>query len=515
MVVDQAGKPLSGVQVRLVAGDFDWSVTNRVDAVYAATSGSDGRFSIESLPPGIYIALAGRLGYLQATPTGFATLILKPGQYVTDYRLVLTRRAVIAGRVVDDNSDPVQGYTVQLEAPPPRPLPDRAIYSWATTDDRGEFRLVVAPGRYYLNARLFRKATGVLDPEIRPDGTNGAPFVRTYYPNAGDLHGASAIQVSAGQEVRGIEIRLARASAGPTLTINGTVAGAAQAGITVVNLFTDSADPVERERVTSTGPDGSFEFKGLKAGSYRVSAWYGAGGAILRTGLVDVELRGADRTGLQLVLEAGGEVTGNLELAGYPAASLAAKRSVRLETNGLADSIGPNLPAAEVGGNGSFRFTGVPKTEFRVIVEPMPEDGYLKEISLDGRPIPGGIVDFTHGAAGSLLKITIGRAAGAISGRILDRDGGTPLGPMRVFLAKNADDRRALRVTDGNFAFTAVPSGKYRLFAIDALQFVSVPDEEIVRRFLEAAAEVDVKDAERLLRDIPVWIGLPEEKGAH
>ena len=116
----------------------------------------------------------------------------------------MTARALIAGRVMDEYGDPVAGVSVQTEpVPPDRPHVNLFGSSNAATDDRGEFRLITAPGKYYLKANQEGRRV-----EIRTDGTSGAPFTTTYYPSAANAGASSVVQVGAGQDVAGIEIQL-------------------------------------------------------------------------------------------------------------------------------------------------------------------------------------------------------------------------------------------------------------------------------------------------------------------
>jgi hypothetical protein len=156
VVVDQSGKPVPGVHVHLLALDFS-SNGGEIEGAYGATSDTAGKFSAEGLKPGIYIVMAERAGFIQATAAsssaGFATLALKPGQHLTDYKIPMTARALIAGRVMDEYGDPVQGVSVEVEpVPPDKPEVSMFGPSGARTDDRGEFRLITAPGKYYLKA---------------------------------------------------------------------------------------------------------------------------------------------------------------------------------------------------------------------------------------------------------------------------------------------------------------------------------------------------------------------------
>jgi protocatechuate 3,4-dioxygenase beta subunit len=119
VVADQTGKPLAGVHIRLITGDFD--AENGIQAIYGATTDTAGQFSFDGLKAGLYLVMAERAGFVQAgsSPMGIGMLPLKPGQHLTDYKIGMTARAVIAGKVVDEYGDPVQGVNLQVEPVPP------------------------------------------------------------------------------------------------------------------------------------------------------------------------------------------------------------------------------------------------------------------------------------------------------------------------------------------------------------------------------------------------------------
>jgi protocatechuate 3,4-dioxygenase beta subunit len=201
-VVNQAtGQPLAGVHVRLVTGDFSDSGDDQI--VYGAISDRAGHFSITNMKPGIYMVFPERAGFVQAPSAQpaapFTFVPLKPGQQLAGYKLEVTPRATISGRVVDEYGDPVQHVEVQLEPASGSPQIDPfAGRQGTSTDDRGEFHIVASPGRYYLKAPNFQEQHEYA-PEIRTDGTSAAPYVATYYPSAASASAASIVQAAPGQ----------------------------------------------------------------------------------------------------------------------------------------------------------------------------------------------------------------------------------------------------------------------------------------------------------------------------
>ena len=522
--VDQTGKPLAGVHVRLITGDFNSG--GGVESVYGANSDSAGHFSLDGMKPGLYLVMAERTGFFQQSASGFTTVSLKPGQQLTDYKIVMLSQAVITGHVTDEYGDPVQGAAVQTQAADSKQQMNIMFGGRnAMTDDRGEFRLVTSPGKYYLKASHFNQRGGRT--EIRTDGTQGGPFIPTYFPSAAVTGTASVVEVAAGQEVAGIDIRLLRAtpgtpgSPGHAFTISGMVIGAPEDGrATVVLHFGETTPQRYNTRATNVDAEGKFSIGGMQPGFYSVSAAYVNGKTALQSRAMEFHLDGADQTGLQLSLGPPEELTGKLELVGD--APQADKRTVRLENVEFQFGQASNPSVAEVAQDGTFRITGVLPGKFKAVVEPMPENGYLKDVTLDGHTVPDRVLDFSQGVGGAKLKITVSRTGGQISGRVLGKDNEPAAGLIMVFIAtdsKHMEEDNASRTFDGKYSFKAIRPGKYRLVAVDIGEMIQAfsgdgNSEESLQRLFDAGEEIEVKEGDRLTKDIAAMTKMPEKKEA-
>jgi hypothetical protein len=516
-VVDQTGAPLAGIHVRLMTGDFN---ADDVQAAYGATSDSAGRFAVEGLKPGLYITMAQRAGYVQSStdsPMGFAFTAVKAGQHLTDYKVVLTARAVIAGHVVDEYGDPVQGVNVQTEpAKGERPQGAMMGNQNSPTNDRGEFRIICAPGKYYVRAALDSMQQE--GPEIRTDGSSGAVFASTYYPSAADAGSASAVAVGPGQDVAGIEIALRRmttATTARTFTISGSVSGIPENESALVRLR--SGEKPDELRSDSDGmgttPEGKFAFAGLPPGYYSVEASYSNGKTPLHSRPVRLHLEASDETGLQLTLAPGEDLSGTLQILG-DAQPGKGKLTVRLEPDGWGGEAGIS---AEVEPDGSFHLHDVAPSRFKLVIDPMPENGYLKEIALDGKIVPGGLLDFAQGVGGSRIKLTVSRGGGQISGRVLDKNGEPVVGLVMVYFGidfKQRDEASLIRVSDGKYSFNAMPPGKYRIFAVDVAEMMQAfsGGDDAMQRLFDAAEEIEVKEGDRIVKDLLAATKMPDKK---
>jgi hypothetical protein len=425
------------------------------------------------------------------------------------------------GHVLDEYGDPVQNVSVQVQ-----PVNSNRMEGFipgrtrVITDDRGEFRLITGPGKYYLRAfevQQFGPAA-----EIRTDGTPGAPFIPTFYPNAANSNSAGIVEVAAGQDLAGIDIHLLRtaASAARTFTVSGVVIGTPDNGRANVMLRSgESAGQYNNGRGITAGEDGKFSYPAMQPGYYSVSASYGSGNNLLQSHTFDFHLEAADETGIQLTLTPSEDLTGKLELVGDAPAGVAEKYKVRLEAVGNQFGQG-DPPAAEVHEDGSFQIGGVPPGRFKPVVDPMPDNGYLKEVTLAGKAVPDRVLDFTQGVGASRLKITVSRNGGRISGKVLGEDGEPAIGLVAVLLgtdAKHLNEDNPPMVRDGKFSLKAVRPGKYRIVAIDIGEMAPLfagdgDDEKMMQQLFDAGEEIEVKEGDRITKDLPVLTKMPEKK---
>src|SRR5437870_4117710 len=90
------------------------------ESSYSTTSTAGGRFTIDDIEPGNYRMMVTRNGYARmqygARRPGRqgATLSLYSGQQLRDIAVRLAPQAVVAGRVTDEDGDPVPHVNVQL-----------------------------------------------------------------------------------------------------------------------------------------------------------------------------------------------------------------------------------------------------------------------------------------------------------------------------------------------------------------------------------------------------------------
>lgn len=457
--------PLAGVHIRLSIFR-----SGGPSIAYGAMSDAAGHFSIAAIRPGTYDLKAEHRGYLYL---GAQATAVKAGP--NDLKLEMTPPAVVSGRVLDENGDPMPGLTVRMVSVTNKitiPVPT------LPTDEQGGFRIRTAPGKYYVE--VFTPPSGLND--IADTGSRDPIYVTTWFPDSPKKAQARAIEAVAGSETGGIDIRLRRQI---PLRLSGVVKGLPD-GAPGVMVFAIASNvsvstPVEK--------DGKFAFVGAPPGTYRLAV-LGAGALAGRW--VTVTLDNEDVTDVVLTLQPGEELSGTLEMPGdrTKATVLLTPRSAFETRRGAVDK------------NGAFTVRDVPPGSYSVDVDPLPGNSYVKEIRLDGAVVNGDL-DLSNGVKGSKLKIVVSPDGGEISGAVLSADGGRSIDSRAQVCVFARGETKATHcqavADDGTYTLHALRPGKYGIVAISLARILGADD---LKPFAAAAAEIEIKAGDKLTRDL-------------
>jgi protocatechuate 3,4-dioxygenase beta subunit len=497
VVNDTDGRPVSGAHIALRSTRMPMAQTE-----YAAMSDANGHFSMAAVQPGSYILMPQRNGLVFASVGGrgapLPTIRVRAGQHLANYIVHFAVKAVITGRVVDEAGDPVPGVNVE----PSRTgqfadlVPSARWGGWGTafdhSDDRGEFRIVVPPGKYYLYARPRDTRPGDA-PEIRTDGSADIVYGETYYPNAAGPDRATAIDAVAGRETTGIEIRLVREQ---FLSVGGMITG--PDGPMVATVWLKS--PVNRQinRGVVSDADGHFSFNRVQAGSYQLYA-QGAEKKSLQSPVLELRVEGADHNDVHLALSPGGDLSGSLEIAG----GLGGKHTVRLGTEGQSSGNAGEVAGGAVDDQGRFQLANIPPGRYRILVDPLPDDAYLKSISVNGTVARDDLIDLTAGAHGARVQASFGRNGPRISGTLRDDSGevlAEDYGPIEVQLIRDGDPDHPIMLNPqgGKYLVQSIRPGKYRIVALDLFNF---PPRDAL---MSLGEEVELHEGDRITKDLKV-----------
>ena len=212
------GEPVRRALVSLRRIDMSPGVTN-IQVSNTGSTDAAGQFAIAGIAPGKYRLSAERSGFITTQygargPNKPGTLLtLEAGQKSSDLAMRLTPQGVIAGRVLDEEGEPVANVDVQvLRQQYMQGRKQMARTGGATTNDLGEYRVFgLPPGRYYVSANSRQ------NPMLVPGEDE---YVTTFFPRTTDPAAAAPMDVAPGAQLRNIDIPLAKMH---TVTVRGHV----------------------------------------------------------------------------------------------------------------------------------------------------------------------------------------------------------------------------------------------------------------------------------------------------
>ena len=466
VVLSTGGDPVRKAKVILRAHD---------EAAFSYTSDSDanGRFVMQDVLPGVYSFSADRPGFMPdedgAPGAPAPSLKVEAGQSVNDLKIKLVPLAVITGRVLDDDGDPVRGaqleamaYTYQTGKKQLNSLEQ------ASANDKGEFRLFgLHPGAIFIRASSFNRG------RFSPGMLGTASFTPTYFPNTTDAAHASPIELAAGAQLSGIDIRLRREK---HYSVRGKLPEVLKHEVSHRMLQI-------RPRDGSGGGSGlrqdeeTFEFVDVLPGSYVIIGDIVSNDkrSVVRQ---DVDVVNADVEGVTLNFVAPVSVSGTVRVEGV-LSSPREKMRVSLDS----DFQGQN--SAEVKPDGSFATAEVAPDVYKITVGSQP-GAYVKSIRFGDEDVSGGRIDLSKRSGP--LTLVLATDMGDVEGSV-KKANGDPAVRVRITLIAGRSDLSRYGFTDeqGKFHIREVPPGEYRAFAWQDAPFGAPQDPDFRKPFEKQA----------------------------
>jgi uncharacterized GH25 family protein len=443
---------------------------------FTATSDANGKFRIEGVDPGNYYFKVKRTGFVEQTykPTSANSaegkLHLTSGQELHDIDFRLVPQGAVAGKVVDEDGDPVGDAMVTASK-----------YSFASghrtmlptdtgqTNDRGEFRLgKLPPGRYYLCAEVMAlNPMGNPAPPPPKDGSPETGYVATYFPRTIDVQDAESIEVKAGADIPGFVIHIQKSR---VVRLKGNLIGADGKPLKQAQVVLMSgARPGSMRMASVNDPEGKFEIANVPPGTYMA---------------MTMQLTGTNPTMTMQTLVVANENLSDVKLGTVPEATLSGKIVVagdgKLELKGMTvmlegEEEGPTMPASgKVDESGSFVVQKVAPSKYEVSVTNVPKGAYLKSVMWSGREKLGEALDFSAGVGGD-LQVILGTDGASFDAKVTRDD--KPAHDATVVLLPEDAGRRSQPTTRsqstddvGHVAFKDVPPGNYLAFAWEKVE---------------------------------------------
>ncbi|MCU1328013.1 MAG: hypothetical protein JWN34_3383 [Bryobacterales bacterium] len=451
---------------------------------YAATSDAQGNYIFDGVEPGSYALQAERAGYMPS-PYGARSamgpvtpIVLQAGQRMSDVNIRLVPQSVVSGRVLDEDGEPPSRVQVSLlrrtytNSARPRYMP----VSRSDTDDRGEYRITgLGAGKYYLNVTPMQ----AMSPAVRRAGGNSQPIeanVPTYFPAALSINDAIPIDVAAGQDLGGINVKLRKA---PVYSVRGHVGGTlppatGQPVRLIVTLTDNATQGFTRSGMVQT--DGSFTISGVPAGTWRL-VMVSSEGRMQMIATQQITVTQGDLEGISLNGTPPSDLRGVVRVepgrgAPEPNAEASPTVSVMLAPVDLGNTVSP----VNAGPDGSFTLPQVGVGKYTLTVINRIPNGFVRSATLGGRDVLAEGLDLSNGISGS-LEVVVSPNGGTIKGTAKD-SAGQPLGDRPLFLipepnggTRRFDLEKSTRVRPtGEFQVMGIAPGKYRLYVWDNIE---------------------------------------------
>jgi protocatechuate 3,4-dioxygenase beta subunit len=492
VVKDPGGEPVKKAIVELIAENQEEGGN------FSATSGAEGQFRIEGISPGRYRVFVERTGFLEVDArhrrSPGSSLSLQAGQELKDLVLRLQPAAVILGRVLDEDGDPVPD--AQVTASQRRHSSSRFRLDpagAAQTNDLGEYRIGgLAAGKYYVSANPPVNFQTVVPEQKKPEeqGSRAAEmsYVSTYYPGTSDRAQAGTIELHPGDETP-VNISLLRIRAAH---VRGSVAGLLPGTKGLVVLRSSDSSTVFS--AAEVDKDGKFDIPHVAPGHYMVLA-NSISEESPQSSQSSLEVGESDVEGLRLALSGGALVRGRVRAE--PKTDL---RSTQLYaelrrmdgeddfSEGVTFGDSNHWPApAKVKADGTFEIKDVPPGMYEVAVSSSAKPYFVESASVGtketvetGLNVGGGTIP---------LDIVLSAGMGVAEGAVVN-DKQQPVSsavvvavPEEQYRARPSRYYQGTTDQNGRFVIRAMRPGHYTLYAWESLEGDDYLDPEFLKRY--------------------------------
>ena len=524
VVKEPGGEPLKKGIVELIAENQEEG------ANYTATSDAEGKFEIEGIVPGRYKIFVERPGFLEVDAkrkrSPGISLSVNSGQEIKGVVLRMLSAAVITGRVLDEDGDPMPNAQVTaLQRRYSSGHLRLQTAGGAQTNDLGEYRIGgLLAGKYYVSANPSVDFQTIVPEQKKPTEQSSRAaemaYVSSYYPGTTDRAQAGSVELHPGDETP-VNFSLVRT---PAFHVRGSVAGLT-AGSKAVVLLRSSASS-EMFSAGEVDKDGKFDIAHVAPGHYSV---------LVTTLIADtpesahgtLDVADSDVEGLRLALSAGALIRGHVH--SEPKANLSAMTLFvglhRLDgdddfaegvTSG--DELSGSPTPAKVKGDGSFELKEVPPGIYEVEVSAATKEGNqyfvesaavgTKETADTGLNVSGGTIP---------LELTLSAGAGVAEGSAVN-DKKEPVANAIVVAVPEAKYRkrqsryyRGSTDQNGRFTIRGIRPGSYTLYAWESLEADDYLDPDFLNRYESQGSPLKIEKASHTTTALKVIPDTPEQ----
>ena len=502
---------------------------------YTAVTGVDGSFRIENILPGRYRMFVERTGYREIDKhrprNEGRVLALAAGQEMKDLVIRLQAAAVIAGRVTDEDGDPMaeaQVTVLRRTFVPGRSRWEQA--GAAHTNDLGEYRIPgLAAASYFVSVtpppdfRSLIEASSDAPGEVRRNVVAAlekvaTAYQTTYYPGTRDRAQAAPIELHGGDDFP-VNFSL---TPSPSLTIRGSVVNLPPGSTAAIMLQSRDFNLVLNG--AEMHKDGSFEIRDVAPGAYTILATVG-NAAVPMMARQALQITSANVEGLRLAPQPGGSIRGRLRLEASSVARPDPSQMFLLLRSAEGDDDALSAFAMEesfstlahVNADGSFEWKNVPAGHYSVQISEASAlpDWFLKSVTA-GRNATDS--DFTVSGGTTTLDL-VASGNGAVADGIASNQNDEPVAdavivavPEARFRSRPERYHKASADQSGRFTLRGLPPGDYTLFAWESVDGETYYNPQFLKSYENQGKALSLGEGERKslqLKAIPA----PQDEG--
>jgi hypothetical protein len=468
---------------------------------HAAVSDEGGKFSIADIDPGKYRLSVSRAGFVQqeygarGNSMAGTTLTIATNDKLTGIVFKLMPQGVIAGRVVDEDGDPMAGVSVQaMQYRYVRGQKGLTPVGAATSNDLGEYRLYgLRPGKSLLMAAYRENfgvppASGARNPAEPEDG-----YAPVYYPGALEPSGAAPLTLTPGLQMLNTDIRLIKTR---TVRNRGKVIfpqGSDARGAAVVLMPRGGMYYSGRPAAAIRDSQGDFEMRGATPGSYILTVNYNLNGLPYR-GHQPVDVGTGNLDNVQITVLPPVEVAGRIRVEGT---SQARWTQAHVYLQSVTAGMGGGYATSDAQGNFVLRNLAPDKCEISVNA---PAGLYTKSVRFGEQDVTDQELDLSSGVAAGQIEVLLSAAGGHADGSVTNEKGEpsagatvtlVPEGPRRssqMFLKTGTSDQ------NGRFTFKDIAPGDYKIYAWDQIESGAAQDPDFVKPYEDKAKKLRIAE---------------------
>jgi len=458
----------------------------------------DGRFIFTSLKRGKFSLVGARRGFILTRyeqHEQFSTAIVTgPGLNSENLVMRLMPLAVLNGKVLDENGEPVRQASVTLYAENHRGgVPRVQPLNSDMTDDQGYYEFVaLTPGNYFVSvaAKPWYAVHGVSSATPEGNSPAGVPSHRdvaypsTYYSEATDSQAASPIAVHGGDHVQA-DLHL---NPVPVLHLIFRAPADPERGILMPQFMKRAFDSFENavgDGMQQISP-GAYEITGVPAGKYTVATRDPQTGQMSQTTEVNLTKDGQELDMAQ------GEPSAILRFSVEMSHQMPLPQQLNL---GLQDSRGQMSGFLPVDASGHVAFEGVQGGKYSILAFGVDKRYSVTRALVGGVEMPAQEFLVTPGAS---MDVSIYLTAGVVTVEGFVKRGSKPAsGIMVVLVPKDVQIhgdlfRRDQSDSDGSFVLRGVIPGNYTLVAVEDAWGFAWNQPDVLNRYIQHGQNLTV-----------------------